>query len=114
MPAKTVSRQQSQNPAQQLQQQQQRDVENGLYPNIPPERRSPSTRPVRPPTMRQDTVDMEEIPLNQLNQESEDRRKMREIFDTFDSSESYSSPFFTHTQSTLLSCRRSFRSFIGP
>lgn len=88
MPAKSVSRQQSQsqnqNPAQQLQQQQQRDIENGLYPNIPPERRSPLARPVRPPTLRQDTVDMEEIPLNQLNgmQEPEDRRKMREIFDT--------------------------------
>lgn len=83
MPTKTVSRQQSQTPAQQLQLQQQRDVENGLYPNIPPERRSPQARPVRPPTLRQDTIDMEEIPLNQANamQEPEDRRKMREIFD---------------------------------
>lgn len=79
MPVKTVNRQQSQTPAQQLQLQQQRDVENGLYPTIPPERRSP---PARPPTLRQDTIDMEEIPLNQTNsQEPEDRRKMREIFD---------------------------------
>ncbi|XP_022220038.1 protein rhomboid [Drosophila obscura] len=83
MPVKTVSRQQSQTPAQQLQQQRQRDVENGLYPNIPPERRSP---PSRPQTLRQDTIDMEEIPLNQaISQEPEDRRKMREIFDKHDS-----------------------------
>ncbi|KAH8304208.1 rhomboid-related protein 2 [Drosophila kikkawai] len=83
MPVKTVNRQQSQTPAQQLQMQQQRDVENGLYPTIPPERRSP---PARPPTLRQDTIDMEEIPLNQTHsQEPEDRRKMREIFDKHDS-----------------------------
>ncbi|XP_034664436.1 protein rhomboid [Drosophila subobscura] len=83
MPVKTVSRQQSQTPAQQLQQQRQRDVENGLYPNIPPERRSP---PSRPQTLRQDTIDMEEIPLNQaISQEPEDRRKMREVFDKHDS-----------------------------
>lgn len=80
MPVKTVNRQQSQTPAQQLQMQQQRDVETGLYPTIPAERRSP---PSRPQTLRQDTVDMEEIPLNQTNssQEPEDRRRMREIFD---------------------------------
>ncbi|EDW30651.1 GL26733 [Drosophila persimilis] len=83
MPVKTVVRQQSQTPAQQLQQQRQRDVENGLYPNIPPERRSP---PSRPQTLRQDTIDMEEIPLNQtISQEPEDRRKMREVFDKHDS-----------------------------
>lgn len=82
MPVKSVARQQSQTPAQQLQQQHQRDVENGLYPNIPPERRSP-TRPVRPPTMRQDTIDMEEIPLNNSNsqQEPDERQKMRQLFD---------------------------------
>lgn len=82
MPVKSVSRQQSQTPAQQLQQQHQRDVENGLYPNIPAERRSP-TNPARPPTMRQDTIDMEEVPLNRSNSqpESEDRRKMRQLFE---------------------------------
>lgn len=113
MPTKTVSRQQSQTPAQQLQLQQQRDVENGLYPNIPPERRSPQARPVRPPTLRQDTIDMEEIPLNQANamQEPEDRRKMREIFDKVKQcSLSHSTPFCL-TLSHFLLCVRVMNEF---
>ncbi|XP_030382119.1 protein rhomboid [Scaptodrosophila lebanonensis] len=81
MSLKTVVRQQSQTPAQQLQLQQQRDIENGLYPNIPAERRSPPPRP-----QRQDTIDMEEIPLNRSTSqpEPEDRRRMRDIFNHHD------------------------------
>lgn len=47
------------------------DVENGLYPQLQQ----------RPQTRRQDTVDMEEIPLNNLQQESEEKRKIRHIFE---------------------------------
>ncbi|EDX17655.1 GD17034 [Drosophila simulans] len=104
MPVKTVNRQQSQTPAQQLQLQQQRDVENGLYPTIPAERRSP---PSRPQTLRQDTIDMEEIPLNQTNsQEPEDRRKMHEIFDkvrrTYNTRKSHSFPSTSRSSSYIL------------
>lgn len=113
MPTKTVSRQQSQTPAQQLQLQQQRDVENGLYPNIPPERRSPQARPVRPPTLRQDTIDMEEIPLNQANsmQEPEDRRKMREIFDKVKQCALSHSLSLWHSLSVFLSLSHSLSCF---
>ena len=50
---------------------QQRDVENGIYPQLQQ----------RPQTRRQDTVDMEEIPLNNLQQEPEERRKIRHVFE---------------------------------
>ncbi|XP_017869332.1 PREDICTED: protein rhomboid [Drosophila arizonae] len=105
MPVKSVSRQQSQTPAQQLQQQHQRDVENGLYPNIPAERRSP-THPARPPTMRQDTIDMEEVPLNRSNSqpESEDRRKMRQLFEKHDSDRD--GLIDVHELKGLISCGR--------
>lgn len=59
---------------QQQQQLQLQDVENGLYPQLHHNN--------RPQTTRQDTVDMEEIPLREMSQpESEDRRKIRSIFD---------------------------------
>lgn len=58
----------------QQQQLQLQDVENGLYPQLHHNN--------RPQTTRQDTVDMEEIPLREMSQpESEDRRKIRSIFD---------------------------------
>ncbi|XP_037931123.1 protein rhomboid [Teleopsis dalmanni] len=73
MTTKTV-RQQSQ--------QQQLNAENGLYPQVPIERHTQ-----RPPTCRQDTIDMEQIPLNRTlsQQDSEEKRKIRSIFDSHDS-----------------------------
>lgn len=51
------------------------DVENGIYPQLHQ----------RPQTTRQDTVDMEEIPLNNLQQESEEKRKVRRVFESVSS-----------------------------
>lgn len=53
-----------------------RDVENGLYPQLQQ----------RPQTRRQDTVDMEVIPLQDIHQqpqsaENDERQKIRHIFD---------------------------------
>lgn len=54
-------------------QRQQEDVENGLYPQL---------RHSRPPPTRQDTVDLEEIPLREMPpQEPEDRRRIKDVFE---------------------------------
>ncbi|XP_067637635.1 rhomboid-related protein 2 [Eurosta solidaginis] len=73
-------------------QQSQRDVENGLYPQVPSERghTAQKPQPSRPPPRRQDTVDMEVIPLNRTQSvppgvEPDDRRRARHIFDNHDS-----------------------------
>ncbi|XP_058975088.1 protein rhomboid [Musca domestica] len=57
-------------------QRQQEDVENGLYPQL---------RHSRPPPTRQDTVDLEEIPLREMPpQEPEDRRRIKDVFERHD------------------------------
>lgn len=66
----------------------QRDAENGLYPQMPSERGHSAQKPTpsRPPPRRQDTIDMEVIPLNRSQSaptgiETDDRRRARRIFD---------------------------------
>lgn len=66
----------------------QRDAENGLYPQMPSERSQAVQKPTpsRPPPRRQDTIDMEVIPLNRSQSaptgvETDDRRRARRIFD---------------------------------
>ena len=75
---KTVLRQHPQTP------QTPSDAENRLYPSIPMQRmgQPQPQRTSRPPPLRQDTVDMEVVPLNrtQSQQEADDRHRAFEIF----------------------------------
>lgn len=53
----------------------QQDVENGLYSHVV---MTPSQQRIG--TQRQQSIDMEEIPLNNLHQETENKHRIHQIF----------------------------------
>lgn len=58
---------------------QRQDIENGLYPHVS---MTPSQQRIE--TQRQQSIDMEEIPLNNLHQGTENKLRIRQIFEHYD------------------------------